>query len=974
MKVLNQTKKALMLSIFTLVLCLGMLISTTYAWFTDSVSSEGNIIQTGKLDVNMQWADGKESPAAATWKDVEGTNAEPIFNNNKWEPGHVEVRHIKISNEGTLALKYQVLIQPEEAVSELVDVIDVYYADPAVQVTDRAELKEEAKLGTLREVLTNLGKTGAGELKEGEKDVITLALKMQESANNDYQNLSLGSKFTVLVLATQLEAEEDSFGSDYDKEALLVVNSAIEFKAALESGQSVQLGADITLDEPIVIPAATTTYSLRARAAVAPTVIDLNGKTINAGLVEGSTTKHVYAIENRGNLVLTGNGTINTRGVFNYGNLVLENGTINAIDGDGGYAVRSYAGASFVMNGGTLATTLEDDHKVNNGGYDATTVRVDEGATFTMNSGTINNICDYTFAIDNHGETIINGGTITSVHSTVGSYGTLTINGGSLTCNGLEGITAHALVVFGGETTINGGKFDGKDNYNGFNVDAAKDSLVNIYDGTFLNVHSGSLYGEGTINVYGGTYFDKVKEDRVAFGYKVEQNADGKWVVVETEEKKLENALSQGGVVTLDKDLTLGTTVVIPEGVEVTLDLNGKTITGTMHKSIGAVIKNEGVLTIKNGTISSTANNGGSALANKGTVIVEEVTLNGAPNADGSWPSYTINNTGKMTLNSCKITSYHGAVASYNEGALVILNESVIDMAGIPGFTSHGIYTYDGGKVIVNGGTYANKATDQNASGASVVNGNVEIKGGTFTGRIENYYGTPVIKGGTFNVDPKKYVVEGHEVVKNTNDTWTVEPFISYNEEIMGNLYDYLPTLERGDILVLPEQTYITSGTFTIPDGVTIKGAEGAEVIIRQISSAQDNIFNCEGDAIIENITFESNRKGYAINGSLKEHNGSGDIIVRNCKFVGLAAEKNWAVYKNLNGDLIIENCTFDNYNNAICGVNNGEGSVTVITGCTFTNINGEAIGYVSSTLPTNFEDEVIQNNTGLTEENVIGY
>ena len=56
----------------------------------------------------------------------------------------------------------------------------------------------------------------------------------------------------------------------------------------------------------------------------------------------------------------------------------------------------------------------------------------------------------------------------------------------------------------------------------------------------------------------------------------------------------------------------------------------------------------------------------------------------------------------------------------------------------------------------------------------------------------------------------------------------------------------------------------------------------------------------------------------------------------------------------------------------ALCGISNG--SVTTVTGCTFTNINGEAIGYVASTMPTDFEATVIANNTGLTAENVIGY
>lgn len=75
---------------------------------------------------------------------------------------------------------------------------------------------------------------------------------------------------------------------------------------------------------------------------------------------------------------------------------------------------------------------------------------------------------------------------------------------------------------------------------------------------------------------------------------------------------------------------------------------------------------------------------GGSALFNSGTATVTGVTLNGAPNADNSWPSYTVNNTGIMEITDSEITSYHGAVASYNDGAKVTLTNTDITMTGSP--------------------------------------------------------------------------------------------------------------------------------------------------------------------------------------------------------------------------------------------------------------------------------------------------
>ena len=251
--------------------------------------------------------------------------------------------------------------------------------------------------------------------------------------------------------------------------------------------------------------------------------LDLNGKQVTTTFAEGSTTNHIYAIDNKGTLKIkadkNGEGKITARGIYNYGTMTLESGIIDACDGNGGYGVRNYAGAKFVMNGGSIVTSYEDDNQVDKGGYDATTLRIDENATATINGGTINNICDFTFAIDNAGEVTINGGTFTSIHSTVSSYGDLTINGGSFTCDGLEGVSAHTIIAWdGSETTINGGTFDGKDNYNGFNVCASAGAEVNIYGGEFKKVHSGSLYGEGTINVMGGFYFDDPTA-RVTTGY-----------------------------------------------------------------------------------------------------------------------------------------------------------------------------------------------------------------------------------------------------------------------------------------------------------------------------------------------------------------------------------------------------------------------------------------------------------------------
>ena len=257
----RSTKSALISSVIALLLCFTMLLGTTFAWFTDSVTSAGNIIQSGTLDVEMHWAEGTKDPSAAdtTWTDA-STGA--IFNNDKWEPGYTEVRHIKIANVGTLALKYQIKIMANGEVSDLADVIDVYYVDPAQQIADRTALTDDNKLGTLTDVLANLANTANGELPAGENDTITLALKMQESAGNEYQNKSIGSDFSVILMATQLTAEKDSFNDQYDADAKYTaeIDQLNAKLAAAQSGETVEyaLTHDVYLNSTVTVPAGVT--------------------------------------------------------------------------------------------------------------------------------------------------------------------------------------------------------------------------------------------------------------------------------------------------------------------------------------------------------------------------------------------------------------------------------------------------------------------------------------------------------------------------------------------------------------------------------------------------------------------------------------------------------------------------------------------------------------------------------------------
>ena len=78
---LKSTRRALFTSVIAFVLCFSMLLGTTYAWFTDSVTSTGNIIKTGTLDITLEYKDTFDGD----WKDA-STGA--IFDYENWEPGY----------------------------------------------------------------------------------------------------------------------------------------------------------------------------------------------------------------------------------------------------------------------------------------------------------------------------------------------------------------------------------------------------------------------------------------------------------------------------------------------------------------------------------------------------------------------------------------------------------------------------------------------------------------------------------------------------------------------------------------------------------------------------------------------------------------------------------------------------------------------------------------------------------------------
>ena len=286
-----SSKQALLLSVLSMVLCVSMLIGSTFAWFTDSATANVNTIQSGNLDVELVGEDGEPLEGALKWKAQD--NRETIL----WEPGcEYKTQGFRIKNNGNLALKYTIALNGVVGDARLLEVINFSVVDAN---------GTEIALNTFEGKLENANQTS---------DVLYLKGKMSEAADNNYMKQEL-SGITIVIYATQLNHEYDSNGKDYDEGAAnpSFVGTADELKAAIAEGKSVRLTSNIALESPLNISHDLTVYgdgysvisgypvSVSADANV--TLKDVNfASPVNAN----NNASNLYASGLKGKLVIDG--------------------------------------------------------------------------------------------------------------------------------------------------------------------------------------------------------------------------------------------------------------------------------------------------------------------------------------------------------------------------------------------------------------------------------------------------------------------------------------------------------------------------------------------------------------------------------------------------------------------------------------------------------------------------------------------
>ena len=243
-----------------------------------------------------------------------------------------------------------------------------------------------------------------------------------------------------------------------------------------DKGETVKLLTDVFLESSAVIDS-----DIEA-------TLDLCGHSVTVGLEDGNTERHIYAITNYGNLTLTdsvGTGSINARGIYNYGVMTVESGKLVSVDTNGGAGVLNYG--TLTVNGGVFE------------GYCA--VNNQAGATATVNNMTATTGANW-YAINNVGNMTVNDATIKGDFGALWNKGTIEVVNGHFECTSASG--AHAFYSCGGNATIWGGEFVAFASGYSYGIVTNGECTVTVNGGSFSAGLGGSVavvdYGHVTIN------------------------------------------------------------------------------------------------------------------------------------------------------------------------------------------------------------------------------------------------------------------------------------------------------------------------------------------------------------------------------------------------------------------------------------------------------------------------------------------
>ena len=343
----KSTKRALLTSALALLMCVAMLIGATFAWFTDTASTEVNKIQAGNLDLEVQY----RTTANGEWKTLD--NATDLFGaeGTLFEPGHTRVVELKIKNAGNLALKYKIgmnIISETAGTNKdgkpykLSNYLKVatspiqqydpnagpgtvsYAMEQLIFVKGNVLAWEHRDFANFELEYTSSG--SVHELNPGDAGILGIKVYMPETVGNEANAISAEKaasiNFGLNVVATQYTVESDSFGTQYDKDATYPAVNQAELTALLNGGKIVTLGKDIAPTETITV------------SGNVKSTLDLDGKKLeNTNDMWSDNNWSLVSAQNGANLTITGNGTFAAKANDCYAVDVQDGSTVTITSG-----------------------------------------------------------------------------------------------------------------------------------------------------------------------------------------------------------------------------------------------------------------------------------------------------------------------------------------------------------------------------------------------------------------------------------------------------------------------------------------------------------------------------------------------------------------------------------------------------------------------------------------------------------------
>ena len=304
MKKTRSAKRALLMSALSLLLCVSMLVGTTFAWFTDSVTSANNIIKSGNLDIELEYWNGN------AWVDVAGKS--DIITNTLWEPGVTEVAYLRVANAGSLALKYQLginIINEEAGTNvagesfKLSDYLQFGVIEDVNGETNAYADRESAVVAVQGAKALKAGFTKASDMEPEEELYMALVIYMPTTVGNEANHngtdvpvINLG----INVVATQYTYEEDSFDDQYDAgltplegDEVFVEENGIQYVYTPEGEAYLYLVTEDYAEDTVVVPEGITNignyafaYNNNVKKVVLPSTMKSLGRGFDSSKVE----------------------------------------------------------------------------------------------------------------------------------------------------------------------------------------------------------------------------------------------------------------------------------------------------------------------------------------------------------------------------------------------------------------------------------------------------------------------------------------------------------------------------------------------------------------------------------------------------------------------------------------------------------------------------------------------------------------